>query len=404
MRWRLHRRHGPGGRPPLPGARDGRARTLGRHGRRRALRHRREAAYQLVFWQALGGGLLQLRAPEDGSPWPDWVDRLAPADPAWRSADHAVVCLPDVARALLPPLPAVDVDGLCAEVARCSAFLRNWFTSGARAMAKPDGPLVGKRADAPATRHAPSLTATRLADEHAVTTSGVFDLLVESFGSAYAREAAARMGPAGAWYAVRACTGVFWRRHDGTASAPAGADVQDVVRAWFARRGEVKRSRYDEACVRLDARCDRACHVELPNGARYEAIVEPLVACVAQLTYDCKFADGTAGVGLMVDTFKVKRAYAARGIGAEVFDCVCRGIARDACLACDARAYVVFAQCLQTEDARLFWLDRLDGVPAARSLMLQAYLLDRNDVVAHEHTISCCKTWPVHADEASSSR
>ena len=84
-----------------PGARDGRARTLARHGRRRApappLRGGVPArllagARRRPARAARARGRLAVAR---------LVDR-APADPAWRSADHAVVCLPDVARARRP--------------------------------------------------------------------------------------------------------------------------------------------------------------------------------------------------------------------------------------------------------------------------------------------------------------
>lgn len=75
-----------------------------------------------------------------------------------------------------------------------------------------------------------------------------------------------------------------------------------------------------------------------------------------------------------IDSFAVSTRFQGSGIGGITFHAFLRGICHRASSV--GASYYVFAQCVRTGDARLFWYDKLDESTVARSLLLQAFSID----------------------------
>lgn len=83
--------------------------------------------------------------------------------------------------------------------------------------------------------------------------------------------------------------------------------------------------------------------------------------------YDCLFSDGEKGVSACIEAFGVDPTLKAKSYGGRIY----RGLLLYWLRQRSSR-FVVFAQCLRTRDAKLFWNDKLDESSNARSLLLQA--------------------------------
>lgn len=79
-------------------------------------------------------------------------------------------------------------------------------------------------------------------------------------------------------------------------------------------------------------------------------------------------------IACCIDSFAVSKSQEGAGVGSMTFHSLIRAVCTRFCS--QGGSYVVFAQCLRTGDARLFWYDKLDESTIARSLMLQAFMLD----------------------------
>ena len=96
------------------------------------------------------------------------------------------------------------------------------------------------------------------------------------------------------------------------------------------------------------------------------------VSTFAILLYDMH-AHGNS-LACCIDSFAVSTRFQGSGIGGITFHAFLRGICHR--VSSVGASYYVFAQCVRTGDARLFWFDKLDESTVARSLLLQAFSID----------------------------
>jgi hypothetical protein len=75
-----------------------------------------------------------------------------------------------------------------------------------------------------------------------------------------------------------------------------------------------------------------------------------------------------------IDSFAVSSSHQGSGVGNITFHALLRGVCDRA--STRGNSYHVFAQCVRTGDARLFWYDKLDESTVARSLLIQAFQND----------------------------
>ena len=98
-----------------------------------------------------------------------------------------------------------------------------------------------------------------------------------------------------------------------------------------------------------------------------------LLGAFTVVLYNCILGDGIRSVAVMIDTFAVLRKWSGSGHGGRMFhDLICAIGSRHG-----TERFAVFAQCVRTGDAPKFWYDKLDESGTARSLVLQAYVVDR---------------------------
>ena len=102
----------------------------------------------------------------------------------------------------------------------------------------------------------------------------------------------------------------------------------------------------------------------------YNANGQP-VSTFAILLYHT-YASGS--LACCIDSFAVSTTFQGSGIGRITFHSFLRGACHR--VSSEGAPYYVFAQCVRTGDARLFWFDKLDDSTVARSLLLQAFSLD----------------------------
>ena len=96
------------------------------------------------------------------------------------------------------------------------------------------------------------------------------------------------------------------------------------------------------------------------------------VSTFAILLYDTH-AHGNP-LACYIDSFAVSTRFQGFGIGGTTFHAFLRGICHR--VSSVGASYYVFAQCVRTGDARLFWYDKLDESTIARSLLLQAFSIE----------------------------
>lgn len=170
-------------------------------------------------------------------------------------------------------------------------------------------------------------------------------------------------------HGVAASSGLCMRRvRAGDASAYKQA--QAVLRARFTKK-------YADATL---ARCLRDESEGLYLVHDGDGASASPIGVAAVVLYGCEPCGRRPTVALMIDTFAIERKFEGSGRGGALF--------RELLLPLAARRagrepFYVFAQCVETGGARLFWMDRLDETPVARSLMMQAYLLESERVEVH---------------------
>jgi GNAT superfamily N-acetyltransferase len=297
--------------------------------------HRTRSEYTLHFWPtAPCGGVMQLRCArwrrERADRWPPWIGttlrrvdpRVVPSTAAPAAATPWAQAGPPSSVAGKRPQSCVATDAALAAAAtthckRTCAVLSEWEWSHARSsdlapVLLPEGPLSLAHDPDAWSTEDGALRAVRVRSMAEALETGAFAVLKKRFHTEYATHAVER----------------------------STADADAIL-----------------------------CAAQNAAGVT--------VAAFAVVAYRCRLCDGTRSVALMVDSFAVHKDHEGTGVGGRVF----RELLRDAmserhCPGAGRRRYVVFAQCLNTKGARLFWKDKLDDSSVARSLLLQAFAMD----------------------------